>query len=330
MILMDCNSAVLGSILTILKNILNFIWIAGPILAIISLAINITMLVKDPDDKKIPKKIKNSVLALVLLFMVPTIVNAAMYMLDDSIQISACWNVNRKINSSPSYINPHGEEKRRGLFNILSDYEKGEKRVETGNYSGDYGELVNITSCGNLEYCNRFLTSLYNKSRILNEAIVKNNAPVDYNYGQSAKSWDEAIRLAEHGKLVATTCVVPANWGVTDAIGSHKVLNSVGRGGFQGYRGNITKYTVQYKFDGSMSVGEAIKKGMIQPGDIIGTKAHTFAIYSVNSDGSAIVADGGHQFTVPCQNKRKCSTLFKYSARSNLKYPLYQLIRWVK
>ena len=68
MILMECNDVVLGGVLSILRNILNFVWILGPILAIISLIINITLLVKDPDDKKVPKKIKNSILALFILF----------------------------------------------------------------------------------------------------------------------------------------------------------------------------------------------------------------------------------------------------------------------
>ena len=60
MILLDCNNAALGSILFIIKNIVNLIWIVGPILAIVSLAVNLTLLVKDPEDKKLPKKIKNS------------------------------------------------------------------------------------------------------------------------------------------------------------------------------------------------------------------------------------------------------------------------------
>ena len=54
MILMECNSRVLGGILYFVKNILNLIWIAGPILAIISLVISFIMLMKDPEDKKAP------------------------------------------------------------------------------------------------------------------------------------------------------------------------------------------------------------------------------------------------------------------------------------
>ena len=68
----------------------------------------------------------------------------------------------------------------------------------------------------------------------------------------------------------------------------------------------------------------------IKWGDIIGVKGHTFAIYSVNKDGSAVVADGGHQFTNKCQKSKKCSTLFTYSSKQNANYKLYQLIRWIK
>ena len=133
MILMECNSAVLGNILYIVKNILKLIWIAGPILAIISLIINFMMLVKDPEDKKVPKKIKNSLIALVVLFMIPTIVNVAMSLANDSTEISACWNRDiEKPNYNATYIDPNpGNNK-----SILSDpsgYENGKPKATSDN-----------------------------------------------------------------------------------------------------------------------------------------------------------------------------------------------------
>jgi len=255
-------------------------------------------------------------------------------MLGESSSISACWNNSAKISFSSSYIDPYSKEKKRGFVYNPGDYESGdEKQVEQQtNNSTIYNNYdTNDTSCGSLEYCNKFLTSMVNNSKRLNDAIIKNNAPVTYSWPKSVKSWQAAIKVAERGGLVATTCVVPANWGVTDVIGSHPVLNSVGLGGFHNYRGKITEYTKQYKFDGSMSVKSAIQKGMIHPGDIIGVKGHTFAIYSVDQNsGSAVVFDGGHRFTVPCQKSRKCSPMFTYSAKANGSMRLYQLIRWVK
>ena len=326
MILMECNDVVLGSVLSILKNILNFIWILGPILAMVSLIINLTMLVKDPDDKKIPKKIKNSILALIILFLVPTIVNAAMYMLDDRTELSACWAGDiEKVNSNASYIDPHSGRNKSTMFNSRSEYEQGDKRSSTDDFD------ASVTSCGNLEYCNKFLTSMYNNSKKLNDAILKNKASVVYSNSNGPRSWAEAIKVAESGKTVRISCNRPSHWGMKDITGEYKNFYSVGTGGFKNYSGPMTKYTKQLKYNGSMSVKTAIQKGMIVPGDIIGVSGHTFAIYSVNkSEGSAVVFDGGHKFTNKCQRERKCSPMFTYSASTNAGYRLYQIIRWVK
>ena len=325
MILVDCNNAVLASFLYMVKNVLNIIWIVGPMLAIISLTINLTMLVKNPEEKKVPSKIRNSIIALIVLFMIPTIVNVSMALLGNNYEISSCWKSATKPNLKPTYIDPHPGNRQ----SIISDPNGYDPSVSGGDSSYS-GVDTPITSCGNLEYCNRFLTSNYNNSKRLSDAIAKYHPRVEYNYGDSKRTWAEAIKAAESGRLVATTCVVPTNWGLTDVLGKRTVVNSVGYGGFQGYKGKITQYTKQYKFDGSMNVKTAIQKGIIQPGDIIGVKAHTFSIYSVNkSTGSAVVFDGGHRFTNNC-NDYKCSTMMTYSAKSNASMRLYQLIRWVK
>ena len=326
MILMECNDLVLGSVLSILRNVLNIIWIIGPILAIISLTFNIINLMKDPDDKKLPKKIKNSILALMVLFFVPTIVNAAMSILDDNTEISACWAGDiGKIQSDPIYVDPYGRKKGR-LYIEREEYEKGEKRTTTG-YDGD----ISQTNCGSLEYCNKYLTSMYNNSKRLNDAILKNNASVVYSNSGDPQSWSEAIKVAESGRTVKISCNRPSHWGMRDITGEYRDFFSVGAGGFKNYGGPMTNYTKQIKFDGSMSVKTAIQKGMVQPGDILGVSGHTFSIYSVNtSDGSAVVFDGGHRFTNKCQSSKKCSTMFTYSAGDNAGMTLYQIIRWVK
>ena len=331
MILVDCNSATLGSVLYMIKNLLNLVWIVGPLLAIISLVIHFSMLTKNPDDQKIPKKIRNSFIALFVLFLIPALVNWSMLMLGEGTEISSCWTQNvSKPSFNATYINPYGDQSTTPIYADPADYEYGVPKScsDIGSYTD--GTDIPVTSCGNLEYCNRFLTSMVNNSRRLSEAIAKYHPPVDYNYHDHKKTWALAIKAAEQGNLVATTCVVPANWGMTDVMGKVTVVNSKGRGGFQGYKGKITQYTKQYKFDGSMNVKTAIQKGIIQPGDIIGVKLHTFAIGSVNQKtGSAVVFDGGHTFTNGCKDY-KCSTMLTYSAKRNASMPLYQIIRWVK
>ena len=343
----SCTDVGILPMLKVIKNIFDLIQIIAPIVAIISLGIILTKIVTTSDINdigKLKKKFTNALLALAIVFLIPSLVNLSMTIVGNKFVVSECWNSIDKIslNSKSVYIekndfvdkNKDGKDDTTGkqkvsVYTSEKDYYN---KVTPSGGTGTYSNYTNIpiTSCGNLVYCNKFLTSLYNQSKRLNDAIIKSNAPVDYNWPKAAKTWEGAIAKAQRGELVTTTCVVPANWGVTDAIGKHKVLNSVGKGGFHGYSGNITKYTKQYIFDGSMSVKTAIQKGIIQPGDIIGVKAHTFAIYSVNkSDGSAVVFDGGHRFTNKCKRSR-CSPMFTYSSGTNAGMRLYQIVRWVR
>ena len=324
-----CDSGI-SQILLFVKNTLNMIMIVAPILAIIYISIGIAKLVRNPDEKNGLGKLKNILIALTVIFFIPLFINVLFYMIGENSAVSDCWNKVGNVNYSTTYM-PIGENKNHSIYTDPSEYEKGEKKPEqTETTETSDTSNASINSCGSLEYCNKFLTSLYNNSKKLNDAILKNNAPVEYNYKKSKKTWAEAIALAEQGKLVATTCVVPANWGIRDTIGNQRVVYSEGKGGFHNYSGNITKYTKQIKYNGSISVKEGIQKGLITPGDIVGVSNHTFAIYSVNKDGSAVVADGGHQFTNKCQKSKKCSTLFTYSSKQNANYKVYQLIKWVK
>ena len=324
MILMSCNNVVLASTLILLRRILKLIWIIAPILLIMSLSINITLLVKDPDDKKVPKKIKNSILALFFVFFIPTIVNAFMVMLSDSNSFTACWNVDiNPVSSNSRYVDPYPRGRGR-IGTNPSDYENGERRSDS---AGD----VNVTSCGNLEYCNKFLSIMYNNSRKLNDAVNKNHAKVVYNGSTGPKSWSEVLRIAESGGTVNINCVRVSQWGMRDITGKYVNFYSGQPGGFKHYEGPMKNYTTQLTFNGSKSVKTAIQEGNIKPGDIIGTSGHTFAIYSVDrKNGSALVFDGGHRFTNKCQIKGSCAPLVTYSPSSNAHYKLYQIIRWVK
>lgn len=122
-----CSDAGLASILAIIKRVMGLIQIIGPILAIVSLIIHITMLVKDPDDKKRVKKIHNSVIALFVLFMVPVIVNATMSLLDDSTAFSNCWNsisTSSGNNNGGSYVSPYDDNSRTKVYTNPDSYQK--------------------------------------------------------------------------------------------------------------------------------------------------------------------------------------------------------------
>ena len=135
-----CSDPGLESVLAIVKRILSLFQIIGPILALISLSIHLIMLVKNPDDKKGLPKIRNSAIALVLLFFIPTIVNAVFGMLDDSTTLSSCWNsANSKFSGESVYqpVHDNGDNKSfSGFIAEPDDYQKGTPKPSPSSSSG--------------------------------------------------------------------------------------------------------------------------------------------------------------------------------------------------
>ena len=144
-----CNDPALVSVLAVIKRVLSVLQIIGPILAIISLSYHIFMMVKNPEDKKGIPKIRNSALALIILFLLPVVVNAVFALLDDSTIISDCWNhAELKISSKGGkYVSPYDsdDDKRSQVIVNPEDYQNGDKsdssnggrsNTSSGSYSG--------------------------------------------------------------------------------------------------------------------------------------------------------------------------------------------------
>ena len=66
-----CSDYTLVTVLDIIKQFLNLIQLIAPILLIISLVIQFTRLLANPDDKKGTKRLINTCVATVLCFFVP-------------------------------------------------------------------------------------------------------------------------------------------------------------------------------------------------------------------------------------------------------------------
>lgn len=91
-IIVTCSDPGLASILSLLKTFLNIIQIIGPIIALISLVIILIKLISNPENQKLKSAFKNWLIALIMLFLVPIIVDASMQLLDDSFSVASCWN----------------------------------------------------------------------------------------------------------------------------------------------------------------------------------------------------------------------------------------------
>ena len=122
---MSC-SVILNNLLYVFKNIANLIFILSPILGIIGVAILLVKMAANPENKNGLKKIKNSLLALVIVFFIPTIVTALLYIIGEDNEIVECYFNSSEIitNGEAKYIQIDEREKK-GLIEDPNSYEKG-------------------------------------------------------------------------------------------------------------------------------------------------------------------------------------------------------------
>lgn len=146
-----CNDVALANLLAVAKRVLSLIQIIGPILLMIGLAIVFIKMMVNPDEKKNSKQLKNSVIALVMVFVVPILVNVVMTLLDDSFNLTRCWNYSEDIENpmSATYISVDSRNK----TSILVDsgqYEQGEKdnQSNSGNNSTSSNSSTSSSATG--------------------------------------------------------------------------------------------------------------------------------------------------------------------------------------
>lgn len=135
-IVSECSSPALGIVLNSLRKILNIIQIIVPIVLIVALTIHIIGLMSNPDDKKLPKKIQNTAIAAVIIFVIPILVNATMGLLDNTFTISACWNSTYKYTGSQSKYNYSENNNRKNIFTNPDDYESGVPKKNSSTSNG--------------------------------------------------------------------------------------------------------------------------------------------------------------------------------------------------
>lgn len=94
-----CNESGVITVFKFLKDALNLVRLAVPIALIVWTIIELFKNVINPDDKDSKKKIGNRIIAAFIVFLVPTIVNLVMNLVDIGIgsgkgydyNISECW-----------------------------------------------------------------------------------------------------------------------------------------------------------------------------------------------------------------------------------------------
>ena len=138
-----CGNPALANLFNIAQRIITIIQILAPILAIIALGINLTKSVLNPDDKKNFSMYKNWIIALVMVFAIPILVNATMGILGEDYDISACWNNAKNANTPGNSTYKPVNNKPSGPINTSpGSYDKG----SSGNNNNNNNNNSNNTS----------------------------------------------------------------------------------------------------------------------------------------------------------------------------------------
>ena len=127
-----CNNIELSSILYIIKNIILIIQIVVPIILIISITIRLTSMMINPDEKKNKKSLINSLIAAIIIFFIPMLINVTMVIIGEKTNFSSCWINAKKNSNNSSYIKSNNKSKT--VIPPSKEYEKGdEKSTEENN-----------------------------------------------------------------------------------------------------------------------------------------------------------------------------------------------------
>ena len=148
----DCKSAELSLIMLAIKRGLNIIHIIAPILLIISLSIHFFNLMRDPDNKKLVPKIRNSAIAAVVIFFIPTFINVVMANVSNTNDFSACWNERQESNYiTPNYIETGNNGNKNGIIQDPSDYQKGSPKPSPSPSSSPQSDLDEVIPSSGLD-----------------------------------------------------------------------------------------------------------------------------------------------------------------------------------
>ena len=180
-----CSNYGLARLLSIYNNIMGLIHIFVPIILIVMLTVNLAQLMMKPDDEKLPKKPLSKVIAAVLVFFLPTIVNVVLGLLPNNFDLYGCLNAAKKAdsiakNNQTIYVSVNDEKKKQLIINP-SEYEKGKK--QTNNNTNNNKNNTNNNSNNNNSNNNN-----NNNNNNSNNNNGNNNNSSNNNNSQSSSS----------------------------------------------------------------------------------------------------------------------------------------------
>lgn len=129
MILEVCNSSSLAETLDLVEKILLLFEIIIPVILFLYITKELIKVSKNPEERKLIKKINAKFIFLLILYLIPAIFMGSMYILKDSNNLSSCWNNNLEV--------PQEEVKEEKVEEEEEPEEEVEEESNGSNVTGD-------------------------------------------------------------------------------------------------------------------------------------------------------------------------------------------------
>lgn len=127
--IITCNDYSLANTLSIVKRVLLLIQIIIPIILIASATFYFIKNIQNPKENN-NKKIINSFIAGLIIFLIPTIVNVVLNILGEKTVLSSCWIEAKDVidNKTEKYYDLY-ENKKKSIISNSDDYESGSTTI---------------------------------------------------------------------------------------------------------------------------------------------------------------------------------------------------------
>lgn len=103
-----CKEPALLPILSVVKNVMKILQIAVPIILIVAGVIGLVQIMINPESKAGIKPLINKIIAAIVVFFIPILVNVTMGILGENTNISSCWEEASSYRAGPgTYQDPN-------------------------------------------------------------------------------------------------------------------------------------------------------------------------------------------------------------------------------
>ena len=160
MLILSCSSTSIASLIVVARKIIHLIQIIAPILLIVMATINLIKLVNNPELKNGNKMIINKVIAAIVVFMIPVLLEALLSIIPEGNGFIECWNeirVSNLLKPEVEYIPIDDTSEKASIINNASEYEYGKKETSNGNSSDSSNvKKINVTGNDIITYAEQF------------------------------------------------------------------------------------------------------------------------------------------------------------------------------